>query len=167
MIAGGAGGGADGVPGTMLAYSNFSDYCALGLSLKYLPGERGEDVKREFEDYIARVAAADPWLREHPPEIEWGVAGVSFPPNEVALDHPLAVALADAFGAVAGEAPTWGGFEAVSDVAWLAEAGIPAILYGPGDFEHAHSSHEHVRVDELVEVAAVVAGAIAGWCGSA
>ena len=34
---------------------------------------------------MARVAAADPWLREHPPEIEWGVGGVSFPPSEVAV----------------------------------------------------------------------------------
>ncbi len=83
VIAGGSGGGADGMPNGMIAYSNFADYCALGLSLKYLPDERGEDVKAEFEQYIARVAAADPWLREHPPEIEWGVAGVSFPPSEV------------------------------------------------------------------------------------
>ena len=45
----------------------------------------------------------------------------------------------------------------MSDLAWLAEAGIPAVLYGPGDFAQAHSSAEYVGVDELVEVAAVVA----------
>ena len=37
VIAGGSGGGADGMPNGMVAYSNFADYCALGLSLKYLP----------------------------------------------------------------------------------------------------------------------------------
>jgi acetylornithine deacetylase len=166
VIAGGSGGGADGMPNGMIAYSNFADYCALGLSLKYLPDERGEDVKAEFEQYIARVAAADPWLREHPPEIEWGVAGVSFPPSEVQPDHPLVTALSGAFEAVAGE-PRLAGFEAVSDLAWLAEAGIPAVLYGPGDFAQAHSSAEYVAVDDLVEVATVVALAICDWCGTA
>jgi acetylornithine deacetylase/succinyl-diaminopimelate desuccinylase-like protein len=166
VIAGGSGGGSDGMPSGMIAYSNFADYCALGLSLKYLPDERGEDVKAEFEQYIARVAAADPWLREHPPEIEWGIAGVSFPPSEVQADHPLVTALSGAFEAVAGE-PRLAGFEAVSDLAWLAEAGIPAVLYGPGDFAQAHSSAEYVAVDDLVEVATVVALALCDWCGTA
>ena len=166
VIAGGSGGGADGMPNGMVAYSNFSDYCALGLSLKYLPNERGEDVRAEFEAYIERVAAADPWLREHPPEIEWGVSGVSFPPSEVASDHPLVESLSRAFRGVAGE-PRLGGFEAVSDLAWLAQAGIPAVLYGPGDFAQAHSSAEYVAVDELVEVATVVALALCDWCGVA
>jgi acetylornithine deacetylase/succinyl-diaminopimelate desuccinylase family protein len=166
VIAGGSGGGSGGLPNGMVAYSNFSDYCALGLSLKYLPSERGEDVRAEFGEYVARVAAADPWLRDHPPEIEWGVSGVSFPPSEVASDHPLVESLSRAFGAVAGE-PRLGGFEAVSDLAWLAEAGIPAVLYGPGDFAQAHSSAEYVAVDELVEVATVVALALCDWCGVA
>ena len=60
---------------------------------------------------------------------------------------------------MAGE-PRLAGFEAVSDLAWLAEAGIPAVLYGPGDFAQAHSSAEYVAVDDLVEVTTVVALAI-------
>ena len=74
--------------------------------------------------------------------------------------------LSGAFRAVAGE-PRLGGFEAVSDIAWLAEAGVPAVLYGPGDFAQAHSSAEYVGVDELVEVATVVALAVCDWCGVA
>ena len=165
IIAGGLGRGADGMPALMTAYSNFADHCVLGLSLKYLPGERAEDVKAEFADYVERVANADPWLREHPPELVWGVGGVSFPPSEVAADHPLVTTLADAFRATAGE-PRLTGFEAVSDLAWLGEAGVPAVLYGPGDFAQAHSSDEYVEIDELVEVTRVVACAIADWCGA-
>jgi acetylornithine deacetylase/succinyl-diaminopimelate desuccinylase family protein len=166
VIAGGSGGGVDGVPNGMVAYSNFADYCALGLSLKYLPGERGEDVKAEFEDYVARVAAADPWLREHPPEIEWGIGGVSFPPSEVPSDHPLVTGLSGAFRAVAGE-PRLAGFEAVSDIAWMAEAGVPAVLYGPGSITQAHTSAEYVSIDQLVEVTTVVALTLCDWCGVA
>ena len=166
VVAGGSAGGADGMPNSMAAYSTMPDYCALGLSLKFLPDERVEDVRHDFEDYVRRVADADPWLREHPPEIEWSIGGVTFPPSELALDHPLAIAVADAHRAAIGE-PEWRGFEAVSDLAWIARAGIPGLLYGPGDAVHAHSSAEYVEVDDLVDSAKVVALALAGWCGTA
>jgi acetylornithine deacetylase len=84
----------------------------------------------------------------------------------VASDHPLVTALSGAFRAVADE-PRLGGFEAVSDIAWLAEAGVPAVLYGPGNIAQAHTSAEYVSVEELVEVATVVALAVCEWCGVA
>src|SRR5439155_1693911 len=127
VIVGGSGGGSAGIPTNLNAYSNFADYCSLGLSLKYLPNERTADVKREFEQFIADVARMDPWLREHPPEIEWDILGVSFPPSEVPLDHPLLQALRRANERVWGE-PEVRGFEAVTDVAWLAQAGIPGVI---------------------------------------
>ena len=96
VMIGGTGGGQDGVPNVLTAVSTFPDYCALELSLKYLPSEETATVRAEFEDYIARVAAADPWLREHPPEIEWGIRGVSFPPAETPADHPFLAVLSEA-----------------------------------------------------------------------
>ncbi len=151
------------ISGGSLAFSNMAEECTLGLSLKYLPDENADEVKREFEEYVAAVAATDPWLRDHPPEITWGVAGVSFPPSEISLDHPLARAVGDAYRAVIGE-PRWRGFEAVSDLAWLAEAGIPGLLYGPGDAAHAHGSAERLGIDDLVTATKVLALAVAGWC---
>lgn len=154
------------VSGGSAALSNMADRCVIGLSLKYLPDERPEDVKREFEEYVAAVAAADPWLREHPPEIEWGYSGVSFPPSEIALDHPLAQAVGRASSTVLGE-PEWRGFVAVSDLAWLAEAGIPGLILGPGDPIHAHTSSERIAIEELTAVTKVVALALREWCGTA
>jgi acetylornithine deacetylase len=152
------------IAGGSPAFSNMAEACSLGLSLKYLPNERGEDVKREFEEYIASVAATDPWLRDHPPVIEWGVGGVSFPPSEIALDHPLAQATARCYRQVLGE-PEWRGFEAVSDLAWLAQAGIPGLLFGPGDARQAHGSEEYLLVDNLVAATKVIALVLVEWCG--
>ena len=67
VIIGGTGGGQNGVPNVLTAVSTFPDYCALELSLKYLPGEETATVRAEFEDYIGRVADADPWLRRASP----------------------------------------------------------------------------------------------------
>lgn len=48
--------------------------CRLDCHIEYLPEQadergRGSRVAREFEDWISR--AADPWLRQHPPRVEW------------------------------------------------------------------------------------------------
>jgi acetylornithine deacetylase/succinyl-diaminopimelate desuccinylase family protein len=154
------------ISGGSPALSTMAEECTLGLSLKYLPSESRDEVRREFEEYVAAVAATDPWLRDHPPEIEWGTAGVSFQPCEIALDHPLAQTVGDAYRAVLGE-PRWRGFEAVSDLAWLAEAGIPGLLFGPGDAAQAHTTAEYLEIDDLVAATKVVALAVAGWCGVA
>jgi acetylornithine deacetylase len=152
------------IEGGTQALSTMVDRCVLGLSLKYLPSERADDVKREFEEHLAAVARTDPWLREHPPTVEWGVSGVSFPPSELPLDHPFAQAVAAAHRDVAGE-PRWAGFEAVSDLAWLAEAGVPGLLYGPGDAAQAHTTAEYLELADLLTATKVVALAVARWCG--
>jgi acetylornithine deacetylase len=46
-------------------------------------------------------------------------------------------------------------------------AGIPTLLYGPGDVEHAHAADERVEIDEVVTCAKVLARTILHWCGSA
>lgn len=155
------------IAGGSPALSTMVDECVLGLSLKYLPGERGEDVRAEFEDELARVAAADPWLRDHPPEIAWAYGGVSFPPSEIPLDHPLCRAIGGAYAAARGEEPRWRGFEAVSDLAWLAEAGVPGLLFGPGDAAQAHSTAEFLEVEDLLVATKVVALTLVDWCGAA
>ena len=144
------------IEGGGLALSNMADECTLGLSLKYLPDERARGREARVRGAARRLAASDPWLRNHPPEIEWGIGGASFPPSELPLDHPLAPAVGDAFRTVIGE-PEWRGFEAVSDLAWLAEAGVPGLLYGPGDAAQAHTTAEYVEIDDLVDATKVVA----------
>ena len=46
--------------------------CRLDCHIEFLPSQAdergwGSRVRAEFEDWIARAAAADPWLRDHPP----------------------------------------------------------------------------------------------------
>jgi acetylornithine deacetylase/succinyl-diaminopimelate desuccinylase family protein len=167
VMIGGTGGGTNGVPNVLTAVSTFPDYCALELSLKYLPNERTADVRAEFEDYIGRVAATDPWLREHPPEIEWGIRGVSFPPAETPPEHPLLDVLSEITELVTGKPAAQEGFVAVTDLAWLAGAGIPGVIFGPGSAGSAHGDDEHIAIGELTQGVVALAFAICGWCGVA
>ena len=164
VVLGGTGGGKDGMPNAINTPSTFPDYCSTMLSLKFLPSEKTEDVKAEFEDYIRRVAQADPWLRDHPPEIEWGAGGVSFPPVETLPDHPFIKTLSAAHRQLIGE-PEYPGFVAVTDLAWFAGKDIPGCLYGPGPVHTAHTTKEYVSVKELIECAKVLALTIVDWCG--
>jgi acetylornithine deacetylase/succinyl-diaminopimelate desuccinylase family protein len=166
VIIGGTGGGQNGVPNVLTAVSSFPDYCALELSLKYLPGEETNDVRAEFEDYIGRVAAADPWLREHPPEIEWGIRGVSFPPAETPANHPFLDVLSQAATMATGSPAVTEGMVAVTDLAWLASAGIPGAIFGPGSIAwNAHGDDEYIVIEDLTKGVIALALAICGWCG--
>jgi len=44
-----------------------------------------------------------------------------------------------------------------------ADAGVPAILYGPGDIRQGHATDEWIAVDEIVQAVRVVTAAAARY----
>lgn len=148
-----------------------ADRCALWITVHFYPGETMAGVTREIEAAVRAAAAADPWLRDHPPVFRWGGRsmiedrGEVFPAFETPPDHPGAVLLAAAHADVRGERPgrrTSGG---VCDAGWLAARGTPAVVYGPGGWGQAHAVNEYVALDDLVRCARVYSRFIAAWCG--
>jgi acetylornithine deacetylase len=144
--------------------------CRLECHIEYLPeqadpGGWGSEVKREFADWIARAAAADPWLRDHPPRIEWPHGEV--PPAEVADDDPIVLALAGAERDL-GRDGRLSGLDNWHDGATLVvEAGIPAVCFGPGGDHTAHAADERVPVADLVACAQGIAVTAMRFCGLA
>ena len=43
------------------------------------------------------------------------------------------------------------------------DAGMPAVLYGPGDVAHAHTVNEHVQLTEVLDAAKTVALMLMNW----
>jgi acetylornithine deacetylase len=118
----------------------------------------------EFARVIADAAAADPWLRDHPPAVEW-FSG-QFAPAEVATDSPVARLVAAAHRTATGceiayDAATYG-----ADMRhFVNTAGLPCVMYGAGDVRLAHYTDEFVPLDEVMTVARTLALAIVDWCG--
>ncbi len=139
--------------------------CVLAGSVTFPPQERMEDVQSEIAESIEAASKADPWLRDHPPRLEWllGVRGA-----EVPLDDPLLGALSGTIRAVTGRLPRINALHAASDIRHpILHAGIPAVGYGPlaGDFSQAGGTDEWVDIGEYLQAVKIIGRFILDWCG--
>lgn len=138
------------------------DLCVLEYVVWHAPQDSPETVKAEIEEQIERFAQTDPWLRDHPPSIEWTFW---WPPYDLNPDSPICHAVASAHEAALGFPLKAYGFAAVNDATFFNQAGIPAVTVGPGSLEHAHGPDEYVIIDDALNAAKLYALTIAEWCG--
>lgn len=118
----------------------------LGVAL----GEPVADARAELEAAVADACAADPWLRDHPVEVQWW--GGQFASGRLPADSDLVERVRRAHLLAAGDRPidTWAGPYG-SDLRLLTNVGhIPTLQYGPGDAALAHGPDESVPIDELL-----------------
>ena len=131
-----------------------------------LPGESNEAARQALGEAIQSASEADPWLRAHPPRLEWFEG--QFESGETPLDHPILQRLAAAHAKVTGSAPTMRAVTYGSDMRLFTNhAKIAATHYGPGDVGMAHAVNEFVPLEEVLTVTKVVANLITQWCGGA
>ncbi len=124
------------------APSVYPDRCHLVLERRTLPGEEPSAVLREFQEVLDGVRASFP-------DVDGTLeAGLFRPGTEVPADSDLVGAL---LGAVREEGlrPRVEGMTAWVDAAFLNEAGVPAVCFGPGSIARAHGAEEWVPVEEL------------------
>lgn len=144
----------------------FANSAAIAFNAQYLPRERDENklggnIKKMIEDHIRKAAELDPWLALNPPEIEWLVDADC---AEVPSDHPFVGCMTRSL-ADAGVEPRLEGIGFHTDMGWYVNTGTAMVNFGPGDPRLAHQPDERLPVDELVQCAKTVAGAIVDWCG--
>ncbi len=122
------------------------------------PGETVDEVEEAFRERLATVVADDPWLREHPPAFER--FSVQFEPSEIGGDAPIVEAVRG--GLVDAGLPdaepvgaTYG-----TDARHYIEAGIPAVVFGPGTIDEAHYPDETIEWGAVEEGRAAIAAAV-------
>jgi succinyl-diaminopimelate desuccinylase len=126
-------------------------WCEVEVDRRTVPGETAEQVAAEFQAIFDRQAAEDPSFRA-----ELGGQGFG-PASEVDPDAAVVEAAAGALADVGlPDQPV--GFSGATDARILnLEAGVPAVVLGPGDLALAHSTAERVAVADLVTAARVYA----------
>lgn len=129
-------------------------------------GEDVDEFKAQVVDRIMKVANADPWLREHPPMIEW--FGGQFAPAETSPDSPIAQSISAAHAAVTGAPPPVEGVTYGADMRLFTLIGdMPCVMYGAGDVTVAHHADEHISITELLTATKTIACMLVDWCGVA
>lgn len=165
VIRGGAGLGPDGNPLIMSNAAIIPDVVTIDLDYKFLPNEKFDDVKAEFESFVHHFAATDAWMRDNPPKILWDLFDLNFPPMNTPADHPLVQSVVARASAVQAKAPEVKGFEAVTDAAHYAGAGVVPVIYGPSG-DGFHGKNECVDIASLIETTKVIAATVIDNCGT-
>lgn len=142
--------------------STVAGKCVTGFRLGLFPGDSLADVRRRVEERVAAAAAADPWLRDNPPMVEWigfQAEGSVFDP-----DGDLGRALSDAHRRWRGEEPGQLSCTATTDLRFFNNHyDIPATCYGP-TAAAVHGVDERVSLDSVERVAEVLATFVQDWC---
>ena len=137
-------------------WSTYAERCTLRIERRTLPGESGEQALAEVRAMCDELAAVRPGF----------CAEVSLvcaqPPLDLASDAPLIASMRKACTA-GGVAPTIAGLSCWTDAALFAEAGIPAVCFGPGDIARAHSATEWVETADLERASEILEAVCAGW----
>jgi len=133
-------------------------------SARYLPGEERDKVRQEIEKFIMKANELDPWLKTHPPCLEW-ISTVGMGPSEVPVNHPVVKELQSAYQYAMKKQAKIDGASYGADARFLnLYAGTPTLIFGPGDIAQAHSLDEFTSIDEVIAATKVLALLILNWC---
>ena len=120
------------------------DRCEIEVDRRINPGETAEKVLGELETAIALTRRWLPWLEADV------IAGPDYLPFETPHDHGLvrSMTMAMTEAGIPRQISAW---RAASDAGLLVHgAGIPCVLFGPGDIEQAaHRPDEWIDLDDL------------------
>ncbi len=115
-------------------------------------GETIDEAEQRFRSVISEAIRDDPWLRANPPRITRLASG--FGSAETRRDHPLVEALAESAEEEFRKTPNIAAAPYGCDMSgWVRLAGVPTVLYGPGEIDLAHAPNESVSLEVTYKVA--------------
>ncbi len=144
--------------------SSFAATCLLKGSMATVPGEDHEGVKRSLVEHIARAAAEDPWMKDHPPKVRF--VGYDAQASEIPRNHPIVETVSKNYTEITGRQPEISGRQGAADTRFLNLYGnTPTVIFGPGSTAVMHSDDEYVSIDDYLAAIKVMSLSIYDWCG--
>ena len=133
--------------------------CMIRLDRRFIPGERYDDVVREIEDLLESMKKENPYFNYKFVAQDRDICADGFvhPPMTIDLDDELVVSMVKNIEKTLKKNPKIGFFPAWTDGGLLCEAGIPTIVFGPGDLQSAHTNQEHIFIHDMLLAAQIYA----------
>ena len=142
--------------------SNVAGSAEIECRIGFVPGEKAEEIKQMIEKTLYEVAKRDPWLREHPPKIEW--FGWHADPWYQDPNHPFVQSFKRAAEGVLGREVDFIGRASGIDSRFSQYFNMPAACTGPRA-NNIHGIDEYVEISSILQVTQVLAMATLHWCG--
>ncbi len=123
------------------------DECAIEIDRRLLPDESVDEVLTSYQQTLDRLRS------EHE---DFDVVMESPMLTDIGLDTVPDAQIAQAASAVLddmGLEPAHAGVPFGSDASKLARAGVPSIIFGPGDIDQAHAAVEYVDLEQVRQAA--------------
>ncbi|GIW07094.1 MAG: putative metallohydrolase YodQ [Dehalococcoidia bacterium] len=130
------------------------DRCELKVDIRLNPGLPPERLGPALEEMFASLRATDPDLK-----VEWAPRVAPWRATQIPLDAPLLAAIESAAARVVGRPPTRAGFPGGCSAMLLLNDGKPAVIFGPGHIQQAHTVDEWIAVEQIPLAARVYAAA--------
>jgi len=124
------------------------DSCRVEIDRRVVPGEHRVDVEAEFESLLTSLRSRDETFKATITNIFYD------PPLDTDSNARIVQSMVKACRNIVGGANIIG-VPYGSDASKLASIGIPSIVFGPGDIVNAHTTHEFVDIQELVNAAKI------------
>lgn len=142
--------------------SNVAGNAEMECRIGFIPGERMDEIKAMIENTVDDVAQKDPWLREHPPKVEW--FGWHADPWYQDPGHPFVQSFKKAAEGVLGHEVEFIGRAGGIDSRFSRYFNMAAACTGP-KAANIHGIDEYVEIPSVIQVTQVLATTALHWCG--
>lgn len=124
------------------------DGCCIEVDRRLIPGEQPEAALTDLMTYLRERAGLDVAVEASPMGIEMPALA---PEGSEEIRRLLGAAIDAERGSHTVHPVPYG-----TDAATLAAAGIPAVVFGPGDIAKAHTRDESIPLDEVEQAACIL-----------
>lgn len=134
------------------------DECSIEIDRRLIPGESVEGAIDQVRDFLnLRLAPGDI------DKIRFGEPWVRMPALQSKISRSFWGKLQQGLAGSDGQVPEIGGVPYGTDAGPLAQAGLPCVVFGPGDIAQAHTEDEWIEAVQVSDAADRYFRLLADW----